>query len=68
MTTSYDNRPLVGRVVLGGAAIMAVLAILCWTRVLPVDEGARPMVALGLAIASAADAVVGLIFLKSRQS
>ena len=67
--TSDDHRPLVGGVVLGGAGILALLAVLCWTAALPVNHGARSMVTLGLGVAAAADAVVGLIFLtRSRQS
>ena len=67
--TSEDHRPLVGSVVLGGAFILALLAVLCWTGVLPVNHEARAMVTLGLGLAAAADAVVGLIFLtRSRQS
>ena len=61
--TDDNNRPLVGGIVLGGAGILALLAVLCWTGVLPVDHGARRMITLGLGVAAAADAVVGLILL-----
>ena len=67
--TGVDNRPLIGGIVLGGAGILALLAVLCWTGVLPVDHGARPMITLALGVAAAADAAVGLFFLtRSRQS
>lgn len=67
--TGDNNRPLIGGIVLGGAGILALLAVLCWTGVLPVDHGARAVITLALGVAAAADAVVGLIFLtRSRQS
>ena len=66
---TQDNRPLVGGIVLGGAVILGLLAVLCWTGVLPVDHGARVTVSLALGIAAFADTLVGVFFLtKSRQS
>ena len=64
-----DNRPLIGGIVLAAAAVLALLAILCWTEVLPVDHSARRMMTLALAVAAAADAAVGVFFLtRSRAS
>ena len=54
---------LTGVIVLGGAVILGVIAVLCWTGVLPVDHGARVWIVLALGIAAAADAVIGLVFL-----
>ena len=65
---TQNNRALIGGIVLGGALILAIIAILCWTGVLPVDHGARLWIVLALGIAAAADAVIGLFFLaKARQ-
>ena len=67
--TEQNARPLVGGIVLGGAAILTVIAILCWTGVLPVDHGARPWITLALGLAAAGDAMVGFYFLtRSRES
>ena len=64
-----DNRPLIGRIVLGASLILALLAVLCWTSVLPVEHGARRMMTLAFAIAAATDAAVGVFFLtRSRSS
>ncbi|MEO5894281.1 MAG: hypothetical protein ABIS06_01095 [Vicinamibacterales bacterium] len=64
-----DNRALVGRILLGGAVVLALLAVLCWSGRLPVDPGARTVLAAALAASALADGIVGFIFLtKSRQS
>jgi len=64
-----DNRGLVGRVLLGGAAVLAVLAALCWTGQLPVDPRARTVLSAALGVSALADGVIGFVFLtKSRQS
>ena len=64
-----DHRPLIGRIVLAAAGVLALLAILCWTEVLPVQHGARRMMTLAFAIAAAADAAVGVFFItRSRAS
>jgi hypothetical protein len=43
--------------------VLGILAALVWGGVVPVDASARPFVTLGLGLAAAADAVVGLVFL-----
>jgi len=64
-----DNRALVGRILLGGAVVLAVLAVLCWSGRLPVEPPARTVLAAALGVSAAADAVIGFVFLtKSRQS
>jgi hypothetical protein len=64
-----DNRPLIGGIVLAGAIVLGLLAVLCWTGVLPVDHGARTTISLALGIAAVADLLVGVFFLtRSRQS
>jgi hypothetical protein len=67
MTTS-DNRPLVGGIVLASSVVLALLAVLCWTGVLPVGHDRRMTVTLAFGLAAVADAAVGLMFLtRSRQ-
>ena len=67
--TAQDNRPLIGGIVLGGAAVLGLLAVLCWIGVLPVADGARTPISVTFAIAAVADAAVGWIFLtRSRRS
>ncbi len=64
-----DQHALVGKIVLMGAVILGLLATLCWTGALPVDHGARKIVAVALGLAAAADAMIGFFFLtRSRQS
>jgi hypothetical protein len=64
-----ENRALVGRILLIGAVVLALLGVLCWTGTLPVDPGARPVLALAFGIAAAGDALIGFIFLtKARDS
>jgi len=64
-----DTRPLIGGIVLGAAVVLGLLAILCWTEVLPVDHGARRMMTFAFGVAAVADAAVGVFFLtRSRPS
>ena len=65
MATMKDdnNRRVIGGIVLASALVLGLLAILCWTGVLPVDHGARPTLTIALGIAAVADAAVGLFFL-----
>ena len=60
------NRGLVGRVLLIGAAVLAVIGLLCWTGTLPIDPGARRVMTLAFAIAAVADALIGVFFLTTR--
>lgn len=57
------NYALVARVLLIGAVVLATLGVLCWTGTVPVDSGARRVLALAFGLAAAADAVIGFIFL-----
>ena len=54
---------LVGRILLVGAALLAILGVLCWIGVLPIDPGARTVLALAFGIAAVADALIGVFFL-----
>jgi hypothetical protein len=58
-----DNRALVARVLLCGAVVLAVVAVLCWTGQLPVDPRARGVLATALGVSAVADAVIGFVFL-----
>ena len=58
-----DNKPLVGGIILGGALILALLAVLCWTGVIFVDHGQRQTLAIAFALAAAGDVLVGAYFL-----
>jgi ABC-type xylose transport system permease subunit len=69
MTTSAPVPPprgAVGRVLLAGAFVLAVVAAGFWFRWLPVDEEMRPIVAGIVLLAAIADAVVALRFLGER--
>ena len=57
------DRALVGRVLLIGAGVLALLGVLCWTGTLPIDPGARRVMTLAFAIAAVADALIGVFFL-----
>ena len=57
------NRALVGRVLLIGAVVLAVLGLLCWTGTLPIDPGARRVMTLAFAIAAVFDGLIGVFFL-----
>ena len=64
-----DHRSLVARILLIGAAVLMLLGVLCWTGILPVDPGARRVLALAFGIAAAGDGLIGVIFLtKARDS
>jgi hypothetical protein len=64
-----DPKALVGRVLMIGAVVLAAVAVLCWTGTLPVDPGARGVLALAFGIAAAGDALIGFFFLaRSRES
>ena len=58
-----EHRALVARILLIGAVILAALGVLCWTGMLPVDTGARRVLALAFGLAAAGDALIGLFFL-----
>jgi len=58
-----DNRALVGRILLGGAVVLALLAVLCWAGRLPVDPRARTVLAAALTASALADGMIGFVFL-----
>ena len=63
-----ENGRLVARILLIGAGLLALLAALCWTGVLPIDHGARKVMTLAFGIAALGDALLGLILLSRSQS
>ena len=64
---ALENARLVARILAIGAVVLALLAVLCWTGVLPIDHGARKVLTLAFAIAAAGDALMAvLLFSKSR--
>ncbi len=54
---------LVGRLLLASAAFIAVVAVLFWTGVFPLDERVRLLLATGAAVAALADALLGTFFI-----
>ena len=56
------DRALIGRILLIGAAVLALIALLCWTGTLPIDPGARYVMTLAFGIAAFADALLGVYF------
>lgn len=62
-----ERAALVGRILLGSALVMLVLAALFFTGVLPGAERTRVLVAIILGFTAAIDALAGLFFL-SRSS
>ena len=57
-----DNRKrMVGRILLMGAAVFAILAVLFGAGVMPVDDRTRGLIALALGIVAVGDGMVGLI-------
>jgi hypothetical protein len=63
-----ENGRLVARILLIGAGLLALLAALCWTGVLPIDHGARTVMTLAFGMAAVGDAVMALILLLKSQS
>ena len=63
--TKHDdaNNPLIAGIILGGAFILGVIAILCWTNVIFIDHGQRQTIAFAFGLAAAGDLLVGLYFL-----
>ena len=57
------NKPLIGGIILSGALILGILAILCWSGVIFVDHGQRQTLAIAFGLAAAGDLLVGLYFL-----
>jgi hypothetical protein len=54
------NRRLAGLILIASALVLALMAVLAWTGVLPFAEEVRLVVALALAAAAVADALVAV--------
>ena len=52
------------KVVFATAVLMILAAGLMWARVIPLDEGMRPLVAGALCLAAVFDVITGVFFLK----
>ena len=62
-----ENERLVARILAIGAVVLALLALCCWTGLLPIDHGARKVMTLAFALAAAGDiAIAAILFSKSR--
>jgi hypothetical protein len=62
------NRRLVAMILMISAAVLALVAMLIYTGVVPLPEESRPMGALIVGMAAAADFGVGLMFFRMGQS
>jgi len=60
------DRALIGRILLIGAAVLALIGFLCSTGTLPIDPAARYVMTLAFGIAAFADALLGVYFVSSR--
>ena len=65
---SGRNNQIIAIALFGSAVTMGVAAGLIFTRTIPVDEGARPMIALAVGVASFADFLVAMWFFRKGQS
>jgi hypothetical protein len=62
------NQQLVGIILMISAAVLAVVGLLIYGGIVPLPEESRPMGALIVGIAAAADFLVGLMFFRMGQS
>jgi len=62
------NKQLVVIILMISAAVLAVVALLIYGGVVPLSEESRPIGALIVGIAAAADFLVGLTFVRMGQS
>ncbi len=62
------NRRLVGLILMISAAVLAALAMMIYTGIVPLPEESRPMGALIVGLAAAADFGVGVMFFRVGQS
>jgi hypothetical protein len=68
MNTADANQQLVARILLGSAAVFALLALLSATAVLPIDRGAHRLFAIAFGVCAAVDALIGsILYRRSRQ-
>jgi hypothetical protein len=56
------DRALIARILLIGAAVLALIGFLCSTGTLPIAPGARYVMTLAFGIAAFADALLGVWF------
>jgi hypothetical protein len=62
------RKRLVGVVLLGSAAVLALAALLVYTAVIPLPAGTRGLLTAVLGAAAFGDVLVGLWFIRSAQS
>jgi hypothetical protein len=62
------NNQIIALAVLVSAIAMGVVAGLIFAGTIPVEEGARPMIALAVGVASFADLMVAMWFFRKGQS
>jgi len=62
------NKQLVATILMISAAVLAAVALLIYVGVVPLSEPSRPIGALIVGIAAAADFLVGLMFFRMGQS
>ena len=56
-----NRKRMVGRILLMGAAVFGVFAILFWAGAVPVDDRTRGLLALAFGMIAVGDGLVGLI-------
>jgi len=61
MIMADSRKRMVGRILLMGAAVFGILAVLFWAGIMPVDDRTRGLLALAFGIVAVGDALVGLI-------
>jgi hypothetical protein len=62
------RKRLVGVALIGGAGILALMAVLAYTAVLPLPSEMRGLLAAVLGAVAVGDTLVGLWFIRSSQS
>jgi hypothetical protein len=62
------RKRLVGVALIGGAGILALMAVLAYTAVLPLPAEMRGLLAAVLGAVAVGDTLVGLWFIRSSQS
>jgi hypothetical protein len=65
MAMRADQKRVVGRALVGSAALMFALGVSFWNGVLNLHPDARPLICLALGIVGALDLGIGLFFLRS---
>jgi hypothetical protein len=62
------NSQIVALVLLFSAIMLGIVAGLIFAGAIPIDEGARPMIALAVGVASFADLIIAIWFFRKGQS